>query len=87
MENKIQKKPQDHIIHLNIHCGIPLKKKFTSIFNKKDVSKIISFMKSDKKNTTKKINIILIKDFGKIKTNYQFDQNTLKQFLISELKK
>ena len=66
---------------------IPLKKKFTSIFNKKDVSKIISFMKSDKKNTTKKINIILIKDFGKIKTNYQFDQNTLKQFLISELKK
>ena len=66
---------------------IPLKKKFTSIFSKKDVSKIISFMESDKKNTTKKINIILIKDFGKIKTNYQFDQNTLKQFLISELKK
>ena len=22
MENKIQKKPQDHIIHLNIHCGL-----------------------------------------------------------------
>ena len=44
-------------------------------------------MESDKKNTTKKINIILIKDFGKIKTNYQFDQNTLKQFFISELKK
>ena len=66
---------------------IPLKKKFTSIFSKKDVSKIISFMESDKKNTTKKINIILIKDFGKIKTNYQFDQNTLKHFLISELKK
>ena len=44
-------------------------------------------MKSDKKNITKKINIILIKDFGKINTNYQFDQNTLKQFLISELKK
>ena len=57
------------------------------MFNKKDVNKIISFMKSDKKNTTKKINIILIKDFGKIKTNYQFDQNILKQFLISELKK
>tara|TARA_B100000401_G_scaffold24566_1_gene14699 strand:+ start:36 stop:1142 length:1107 start_codon:yes stop_codon:yes gene_type:complete len=66
---------------------IPLKKNFKNIFNKKDVSKIISFMKSDKKNTSKKINIILIKNFGQIKTNYQFDQNTLKQFLISELKK
>ena len=31
-------------------------------------------MKSDKKNITKKINIILIKDFGKIKINYQIDQ-------------
>ena len=66
---------------------IPLKKNFKNIFNKKDVSKIISFMKSDKKNTSKKINIILIKNFGQIKTNYQFDENTLKQFLISELKK
>ena len=66
---------------------IPLRKNFKSIFNKKDVNKIISFMKSDKKNTSKKINIILIKNFGQIKTNYQFDQNTLKQFLISELKK
>ena len=66
---------------------IPLKKNFKSIFNEKDIDKIISFMKSDKKNTSKKINIILIKDFGVIKTNYQFDQNTLKQFLISELKK
>ena len=66
---------------------IPLKKNFKSIFNKKDIGKIVSFMKSDKKNTSKKINIILIKNFGQVKTNYQFDQNTLKQFLISELKK
>ena len=39
-------------------------------------------MKSDKKNNSKKINIILIKNFGKIKTNYQFDQNILKNFLF-----
>ena len=31
MENKIQKKPQDHIIHLNIHCGIPLKKNYNTL--------------------------------------------------------
>ena len=66
---------------------IPLKKSFKKLFNKKDVNKIISFMKSDKKNISKKINIILIQDFGKIKLNYQFNQNFLKKFLISELKK
>ena len=66
---------------------IPLKKSFKKLFNKKDVNKIISFMKSDKKNISKKINIILIQDFGKIKLNYQFNQNVLKKFLISELKK
>ena len=44
-------------------------------------------MKSDKKNNSKNINIILIKDFGKIKINYQFNQKTIKKFLISELKK
>ena len=66
---------------------IPLKKSFKKLFNKKDINKIISFMKSDKKNISKKINIILIQDFGKIKLNYQFNQNIIKKFLISELKK
>ena len=66
---------------------IPLNKSFKKIFKKKDINNIISFMKSDKKNNSKDINIILIKNFGKIKTNYQISQNVLKRFLISELKK
>ena len=70
--------------HLN---KIPIKKSFKKLFNKKDVNKIISFMKSDKKNVSKNINIILIQDFGKIKLDYQFNQNILRKFLISELKK
>ena len=56
-------------------------------FKIKDLNKIINFMLSDKKNISKKINVILIKDFGKIKLNYQFNPNTIKNFLISELKK
>jgi len=66
---------------------IPLNKSFKELFKSKDIDKIISFMKSDKKNNSKNINIILIRNFGRIKTNYQINQNTLKKFLISELKK
>ena len=44
-------------------------------------------MKSDKKNNSKNINIILIKNFGKIKIDYQINEKSLKKFLISELKK
>ena len=66
---------------------IPLKKNFKKLFKTKDINTIISYMKSDKKNNSKYINLILIQDFGKIKNNYQINQNALKKFLISELKK
>ena len=42
-------------------------------------------MKSDKKNNSKNINLILMKNFGRIKTNYQVNQKILEKFLISEL--
>ena len=66
---------------------IPLNKSFKKLFKAKDIDRIISFMKSDKKNNSKYINIILIQNFGIIKTNYKIDQNVLKKFLISELNK
>ncbi len=72
------------INHLN---KIPLNKSFKQLFNAKDIDKIVTFMKSDKKNSSKNINIILIKNFGIIKTNNQISQNSLKKFLRSELKK
>ena len=66
---------------------IPLNKSFKQLFKTKDIDRIIFFMKSDKKNNSKDINIILIQNFGRIKTNYQIGQNALKKFLISELNK
>ena len=42
-------------------------------------------MKSDKKNNSNKINIILIRNFGKIKTDFQINSEKLKKFLILEL--
>ena len=65
---------------------IPLNISFKELFKVKDIDKIVSFMRSDKKNNSNNINIILIKNFGIIKTNYQITYNTLKKFLISELK-
>ena len=70
------------INHLN---KIPLNKSFKRLFKMKDIDKIIYFMKSDKKNNSNNINIILIKNFGMIKTTYQIHQSLLKKFLISEL--
>ncbi len=68
--------------HIN---KIKLNKSFKSLFKKKDINKIISFMKSDKKNSSKKINLILFKNFGKIKTDFQITEFSLKKFLNSQL--
>ena len=70
-----------HINKLN------LKKNYRELFKSKDINKIIQFMKSDKKNISKNINLILIKDFGKIKTNFHITEEKMKQFLHLELKK
>ena len=54
---------------------------------KNKINKIITFMKTDKKNNSKKINLILMKDFGKIKTDSQYNEAILKKFINLELKK
>ena len=82
-QNLLNKNSYNSIIeHIN---KIPLKKTFQNLFKKKDLNKIIRFMRSDKKNNSNKINLILIKNFGKIKTDFQINEIILKKFLISEL--
>ena len=39
-------------------------------------------MKSDKKNNSEKINLILMKDFGRIKTDFQINPLKLKNYLL-----
>ena len=51
------------------------------IFKKKEINKIIYFMKKDKKNVSKKINLILLKKIGKITVS---DKSALN---ISEIEK
>ncbi len=85
-EKKILSKKKYQSINNHIK-KINLKHKLNLLFKKKDANNIIKFMKSDKKNKSKKINLILIKDFGKIKTDFQIDHLKLKKFIISELSK
>ena len=68
-----------HYIKLNLPMEI--KKKF----KKKEINRIISFMKKDKKNLNNKINLILLKEIGKITkpNSINIGHKELKSFLIS----
>ena len=54
-------------------------------FSQKHLTKIISFMIKDKKNVTKKINLIMIKDIGTIVINNEYNSLKIKKFLKREL--
>ena len=68
-----------HIKKTNLPSDI---KKYFSI---KNLNKIISFMMKDKKNNTKKINLILLKNIGNTIFNNQYDVIKIKKFLKKEL--
>ena len=57
----------------------------SKFFSNRDVSKIINFMKTDKKNTSKKINLVLLRSISKPIYNTNFDHIKIKAFLKREL--
>jgi len=69
----------NHYLKNDLHLNI---RKF---FGYKDLNKILSFMTKDKKNVSKKINLILLKKIGSPIINQVFDQSTIKTFLTKEL--
>ncbi len=84
LDNKFLKKKEylyiiDHFHKSNLPSNL---KKY---FSKKDVSKIINFMTKDKKNKSKKINLILLKKIGSTLINQEFNKNYLIDFLKGEL--
>ena len=54
-------------------------------FERKHINKIIKYMKSDKKNNSSKINLILIKRIGKVILGSRFNEIVIKKFLNKEL--
>jgi len=57
----------------------------SKIFKKKELNKIIYFMKKDKKNTDEKINLILLNKIGKTTKPKKFalNSNEIKKILNS----
>ena len=67
--------------YINLKLPMNLKNKI----KRRDVNKILLFMSRDKKNISKKINLILLKNIGKTtKPNeYSFQPKIIKEFLIN----
>ena len=72
---------ENHLEQLHLPRNI---RKFFSI---KNIKQILSFMKKDKKNNTKKINLVLLKKIGSPIYKLQFNENKIKLFLKKELNK
>ena len=79
----LNKKDYNSIINHIYKSDLPSDiKKF---FNLKNLNKIISFMLSDKKNNSDKINLVLIKKIGLPIINKEFTKKNLRDFLKKEL--
>ena len=81
--NLLSKKDYKEIVNHMGHLNIPVELNF--YFKKKDINSIIKFMLSDKKNSSSKINLILIKRIGNIILDLKFDKSKIKKFLVKEL--
>ena len=54
-------------------------------FSAKKINLILNFMAKDKKNVSKKINLILLKKVGSTLINNEYDISKIKKFFIKEL--
>jgi len=70
---------ENHLDSLNLPRDI------NKFFSKNHLKKILSFMKKDKKNSTEKINLVLLKKIGFSIYNLQFDEKKIYSFLKKEL--
>ena len=68
-----------HINDLNLSNNIK------NLFGKKSISSIVKFMKTDKKNNSNKINLILLKDIGKPIVSLYFKIDKIRNFFYKEL--
>ena len=84
--NKILDEKEFELInnHLN---NLNLPRNINKFFSIKNLNTILSFMKKDKKNNTKKINLVLLKKIGSPVYKLQFNEKTIYLFLKKELTK
>ncbi len=83
-ENNILNKKDYKLIinHINL---LDLQVNLNKYFRKKNISSIIKYMKSDKKNNSSLINLILIKEIGKVLLELRYNQSKIKRFFEKDL--
>ena len=79
LKNKDYEQIMSHINNIKIPVNL------NYYFKKKHINSIIKYMKSDKKNISQKINLILLKQIGKAILDLRYDHSKIKKFLINEL--
>ena len=75
----------DYTKIINHYKKLNLPIKINNFFKKNKINKILGFMKKDKKNSSKKINLILLKKIGSVSYNYQFNEKIISKFFYKEL--
>ena len=85
LENRLLKK-KEYVSIMNHYKKSNLPFDLNKYFSRNNVKKILKFMSKDKKNKTKKINLILLKRIGYTSINKEFSKNYLTTFLKNELK-
>ena len=83
-KNKLMNK-NDYYLIRNHLSELNLPNDIRKFFSLKDLKKLIYFMKKDKKNSTKKINLVLLKKIGKPIYDLNFNEIKLNNFLKKEL--
>jgi 3-dehydroquinate synthase len=84
--NKILNKKEFELINNHL-ANLNLPRNIDKFFSIKNLDTILSFMKKDKKNHTKKVNLVLLKKIGSPIYKLQFNENIINLFLTKELTK
>ena len=84
LQNEVIKENEFNLIQNHIK-KTKLPNNLKNYFKKKDIKKIISYMATDKKNTSKKINLILLKKIGLPEFKKEYNSEDIKIFLEKEL--
>ena len=69
----------NHVLKINLPSNI------NNFFTYKDLNKILTFMMKDKKNTSKKINLILLKKIGSTVIDKEYSKSKVEKILKKEL--
>ena len=81
--NILSKKNYNKINNHFLKYNLP--KNINKFFNKKNIKQLLSFMKKDKKNKNKLINLILLKKIGLASYNSYFNEKKINSFFLKKL--